>query len=60
MKRNSRRKKILDRNIRRTIGKSLGRFLAIVGIIALGAGMFVGLLSTKSDMIATAQDYLDE
>ena len=38
----------------------MGRYLAIVAIIALGAGMFVGLLSTKSDMIATAQDYLDE
>ena len=54
------RKNILGRNIRRTILRSLGRYLAIVGIIALGAGMFVGLLSTKSDMIATAQDYLDE
>lgn len=60
MKMKTRRKNILGRNIHRTIGKSLGRFLAIVGIIALGAGMFVGLLTTKSDMIATAQDYLDE
>ena len=50
----------MGKNIRQTILKSLGRYLAIVGIIALGAGMFVGLLTTKSDMIATAQDYLDE
>ena len=50
----------MGKNIRQTILRSLGRYLAIVGIIALGAGMFVGLLSTKSDMIATGQDYLDE
>ena len=50
----------MGKNVRQTILKSLGRYLAIVGIIALGAGMFVGLLTTKSDMIATAQDYLDE
>lgn len=53
-------KAAMGKNIRQTIVKSLGRYLAIVAIIALGAGMFVGLLSTKSDMIATAQDYLDE
>lgn len=50
----------MGKNTRQTILKSLGRYLAIVGIIALGAGMFVGLLTTKSDMIATGQDYLDE
>ena len=60
MMKNTMRKNRLGKNIRRTILRSLGRYLAIVGIIALGAGMFVGLLSTKSDMIATAQDYLDE
>jgi putative ABC transport system permease protein len=31
-----------------------------VAIIALGAGMFVGLNTTKSDMLATAQKYTDE
>lgn len=50
----------MRKNVRQTIFKSLGRYIAIVAIIALGAGMFVGLLSTKSDMIATAQKYLDE
>ena len=59
-KRKLRRKNMLGKNTRKTIGRSLGRFLAIVAIIALGAGMFVGLLTTKSDMIATAQEYLDE
>lgn len=55
MKRNAMR-----RNLRRSIGKSLGRYLAIVAIIALGASMFVGLLTSKSDMIATGQTYMDE
>ena len=55
MKRNMMRK-----NLRQTILKSLGRYIAIVAIIALGAGMFVGLLNTKTDMVATAQKYTDE
>ena len=55
MKRN-----MMRRNLRRSIGKSLGRYIAIVAIIALGASMFVGLLTTKSDMIATGQKYTDE
>ena len=55
MKRN-----MMHKNVRQTIRRSLGRYIAIVAIIALGAGMFVGLLSTKSDMVATAQKYLDE
>lgn len=50
----------MGKNIRQTIVKSLGRYIAIVAIIALGSGMFVGLLSTKTDMVATAQKYLDE
>ena len=50
----------MGKNIRQTIVRSLGRYIAIVAIIALGSGMFVGLLSTKTDMVATAQDYLDE
>ncbi len=55
MKRN-----VMRKNLRQTIIKSLGRYIAIVAIIALGAGMFVGLLTTKTDMIATAQKYTDE
>ena len=50
MKRNMMRK-----NLYRSIWKSLGRYIAIVAIIALGAAMFVGLLMTKSDMVATGQ-----
>lgn len=40
--------------------RSAGRYVAIAMIIALGAGMFVGLRSTKMDMIATGQSYMDE
>lgn len=54
MKRNMMRKNLLQ-----TIRRSLGRYIAIVAIIALGAGMFVGLVTTKTDMIATADQYVD-
>ena len=54
------KKKAMVKNLFRTIKGSFGRYLAIVLIIALGASMFVGLLSTKSDMVATGQKYLDE
>ena len=55
MKRN-----MMARNLRRSIVKSRGRFIAIAMIIALGSGMFVGLKSTKMDMVATGQVYTDE
>lgn len=46
-------------NLRRSIGKSLGRYVAIAMIIALGASIFVGLRMTKRDMVATGQVYMD-
>ena len=55
MKRNAMRK-----NLTQSIVRSLGRYLAIVMIIALGASMFVGLLMTKTDMVATGQKHMDE
>ena len=55
MKRNMMRK-----NLTRSIARSLGRYIAIVAIIALGCAIFVGLKITKSDMIATGQEYMDE
>ena len=55
MKRN-----IMVKNLFRSIRCSIGRYIAIVAIIALGAGMFVGLLATRSDMIATAQKFTEE
>lgn len=52
--------KAYKKNIRRTIGKSKGRFFAIMAIIALGVGFFAGLKVTKPGMIKTADSYLRE
>ena len=54
MKRN-----MMGRNLRRSIVNSLGRYIAIATIIALGTALFVGLRSTKMDMVATGQAYTD-
>lgn len=54
------RKNIMGRNLRRSIRRSLGRYIAIIGIIALGAAIFVGLRTTKTDMVATGQTFMDE
>ncbi|MCD7783943.1 MAG: ABC transporter permease [Firmicutes bacterium] len=42
----------------RTIRKSLGRFIALLAIIALGVGFFVGLRATRPAMVETADEYL--
>lgn len=55
MKRN-----MMRRNLLQSIKHSFGRYIAIVAIIALGAGIFVGLRTAKSDMVATGQRYMDE
>ena len=55
MKRNAMRS-----NLRQSILRSLGRYIAIAAIIALGAALFVGLLMTKADMVATGQEFLDD
>ena len=44
----------------RTIKKSLGRYLAILAIIALGVGFFAGLRVTEKAMLATADEYINE
>ena len=46
-------------NLRQSIRKSLGRYIAIMMIIALGGSIFVGLRMTKTDMVATGQSYMD-
>ena len=53
-------KNIMGKNLRQSIKKSMGRYIAIVAIIALGAGLFCGLRVTKKDMIATVQRYTDK
>ena len=53
------KKRAMRKNLTQSIMKSLGRYIAIVAIIALGASMFVGLLMTKTDMVATGQRFMD-
>lgn len=48
------------KNIWRAIKSSLGRFIAIMAIIALGVGFFVGVKVTKSSMIETGNRYVIE
>ena len=55
MKRNAMRTNLLQ-----SILKSFGRYIAIATIIALGAGLFTGLLMTKTDMVATGQQFMDQ
>lgn len=54
------RRNMMRRNLWRSVGRSMGRFLAIVAIIALGCAMFVGMRITKTDMVATGQKYTDK
>ena len=46
-------------DIRRSIRHSLGRFLSIVGLMALGSFALVGLFVTGPDMRATGRAYFD-
>ena len=44
----------------REIKQSLGRFMAILAIVALGVGLFSGLKVTQPAMIKTVNAYLTE
>ena len=44
----------------RSIRESLGRYLAILAIVALGVGFFAGLKSSEPAMVATADSYLKQ
>lgn len=52
--------KAYRRNISRTIWQSIGRYLAIMAIIALGVGFFSGLKVTKPGMVQTGNTYYRE
>ena len=54
------KKNAMRRNLRQSIVKSIGRYIAITTIIILGAGLFLGLVMTRADMIATGQKFIDE
>lgn len=49
-----------SRGIGRAIRSSLGRFLAIMGIVALGCGFFAGMRMGGSGMRAAADAYYDD
>ena len=50
-------KKALLKDTLREIKGSLGRFISIFAIIALGCGFFSGVKSTMPDMVETAEQY---
>ena len=54
------KKNVMGKNLTQSILRSFGRYMAIVLIIALGSGLFVGLLMTKQDMVETGQVFTDE
>ncbi len=54
-----RKKNVMAKNLRQTILNSITRYIAIVLIIALGAAIFVGLRTTKKDMVQTGQEFMD-
>lgn len=49
-----------EKNKRREITGSMGRYMAILAIVALGVGFFSGLKVTKSAMLTTGNEYIDE
>ena len=48
------------KNIKRTILGSMGRYIAILAIIAIGVGFFVGVKNCKASMIETCDQYVSE
>ncbi|MBR2790834.1 MAG: hypothetical protein IKD70_09565, partial [Eggerthellaceae bacterium] len=48
------------KEIRRSITHSLGRFIALFAITALGVGFYAGLRMTGPDMRSAADIFLDE
>ena len=44
----------------REIKQSFGRFFAILAIVAMGVGFFAGLKVTRTAMVQTTQNYLEE
>ena len=51
---------MLKRSALREIKAGLGRYLAMIAIIALGVGFFAGLRSSRPAMVSAGQRYLDE
>ncbi|MGC2872487.1 FtsX-like permease family protein [Ihubacter sp. mB4P-1] len=51
---------MLKKTTFREIRSSLGRYIAIMAIVALGVGFFSGLKVTREAMVSTASDYLSD
>ena len=51
---------MLRRSVLRQIRSTLGRYLAIFAIIALGVGFFTGLRVCTDAMLKTAGEYLED
>ncbi len=56
----TRTKTAWNKNQRREVFKTIGRFISILAIVSLGVGLFSGLKVTKNAMIDTADAYLRE
>ncbi|MEG1167416.1 MAG: ABC transporter permease, partial [Gordonibacter sp.] len=52
-------KSAFNKDVLRSVTHSLGRFLAIAGIVALGTGFYAGLRMTAPDMKLAADEYYD-
>lgn len=50
-------KSMMKRTTLREIRESLGRYLAILAIVALGVGLFAGLKITRTVMVESADDF---
>ncbi|MBR4085083.1 MAG: FtsX-like permease family protein [Lachnospiraceae bacterium] len=53
-------KSMMNKSTLQEIKQSLGRYLAILAIVALGVGFFAGIKETKPAMVETADRYLKE
>jgi len=51
---------MLKKSTFREIKNSLGRYLAILAIVALGVGFFAGLKVTQDAMVSTTGNYLED
>ena len=51
---------LIFKNSFRKIRKSLGRFLSLIFIVALGSAFFSGVREAATDMIKTVDEYYDE
>ena len=53
-------KSMMNKSTLREIKQSMGRYLAILAIVALGVGFFAGLKATTPAMLKTAEKYWDK